>query len=147
MGYVTNADIELRIGTLAYVQLTDDAGTGSADESVVDAAQAEAEGEVDSHLARRHRVPIDLATYPELQPVLSAVTLDLVEYRLHARRPPVPEDVRLRHVAALTWLSQVASGGVVLPSAAPVAGNVATGVTARSVGNAARLSRKTLGGL
>jgi len=147
MGYVTNADIKLRMGSLAYVQLTDDAGTGIADELVVDAARAEAEGEVNSHLARRHRVPIDLALHPELQPVLAAVTLDLVEFRLHARRPPVPEDVRLRYVAAQAWLAQVANGDVVLPSAAPLAGNDATGLAARSVGSAAMLSRKTMEGL
>ena len=38
MAYVTNSDIEERLGTAAYVQLTDDAGTGSADTDKVDEA-------------------------------------------------------------------------------------------------------------
>ena len=31
MSYVSNSDIEERLGSTAYVQLTDDAGAGSAD--------------------------------------------------------------------------------------------------------------------
>jgi len=52
MGYVTNADIENRLGSAAYVQLTDDEGTGSANEDRVDEARLGAEGEADSYLAR-----------------------------------------------------------------------------------------------
>jgi phage gp36-like protein len=142
MSYVSNEDIERRMGTVAYVQLTDDAGTGSADEAVVDAARGEAEGEVDSYLAHRHRVPIDLAAHPELGPVLASATLELVEYRLHARRPPIPEDVVARFRAALEWLARVADGAVVLPSAGALAGNDAVGIRSRSVGNTARLSHE-----
>ena len=34
MSYITNDDMELRLGTARYVQLTDDAGTGSANTAV-----------------------------------------------------------------------------------------------------------------
>ncbi|MCB9849133.1 MAG: DUF1320 family protein [Phycisphaerales bacterium] len=147
MAYITTEDIALRLGPSGYVQLTDDAGTGNANEAVVDAERLAAEGEVDSYLARRYRVPIDLSRHGELAGLLAAVALDLAEYRLHARRPPVPADVHERQRAALTWLSRVASGEVVLPSVAQVAGNSATGAVAATIGEAAVLSRDELAGL
>ena len=66
MAYISNEEIETRLGSSVYVQLTDDAGTGSADEAVVDEARAGAEGEVDAYLARRFAVPIDLAALPHV---------------------------------------------------------------------------------
>lgn len=144
MAYITNEDIALRLGPVAYVQLTDDAGTGSANEEVVDAERAAAEGEVDSYLARRFRVPIDLSRHPELAGLLVAAALDLLEYRLHSRRPPVPDDVRARQRATLGWLSQVASGAVVLPSVVAIAGNDATGVAGATRGDTAVMSRDEL---
>jgi len=147
MAYITNSDIERRLGSAAYVQLTDDAGTGSADETVVDAARVAAEGEVDSYLARRHRVPIDVDSNAELAGLLSAATLDVVAFALHGRRPPIPEDVALRYRAVLSWLARVAEGAVVLPAAAPLAGNPATGISATAVGDEAVNSRSELEGL
>ena len=68
MAYVTNEDIEQRLGSNAYVQLTDDDGDSVADVAVVDEARLGGEGEVDSYLARRFQVPIDLTTNPATAP-------------------------------------------------------------------------------
>ena len=73
MAYISNSDIETRVGPAAYVQLTDDQGTGTANELVVDEARAGAEGEVDAYLARRFAVPIDLGQHPELAGILASV--------------------------------------------------------------------------
>jgi phage gp36-like protein len=116
------------------VQLTDDAGTGSADTDKVDEARLGAEGEVNSYLAQRYAVPIDLTEHSELVGLLASVTLDLIEFRLHCRRPPVPRDITGKRDAALGWLRQVADGAVTLPTTAEVAGNEARGLTARALG-------------
>ena len=68
---------------------------------VVDEARLAAEGEVNSYLARRYRAPIDLTTHADLADLLASVTLDLVEYRLRVRRPPVGDDARRRYTEAL----------------------------------------------
>ncbi len=115
MAYVTNSDIEERLGTAAYVQLTDDDGTGSADEDKVDEARLGAEGEVNSYLGRRYQVPIDLTRHAEVADVLKSFVLDLVEYRLHARRPPVPGAISNKRNQAIAWLDRVARADVVLP--------------------------------
>jgi phage gp36-like protein len=116
MAYVTNIDIEERLGSALYVQLTDDAGTGSADLDKVNEARLGAEGEVNSYLGRRVAVPVDVAGQAELAAVLKSVVLDLVEYRLHSRRAPIPDDTVRRHSEALRWLERVASGAVALPA-------------------------------
>lgn len=144
MGYVTNADIESWLGTAAYIQLTDDAGTGSADEDRVDEARLGAEGEANSYLAMRYRVPLDVSAEPEVEAALRTFVLDLVSYRLHSRRPPVPEDVVRRREEAVTWLGHVATGIVQLPAALAPPENPALGEIASAVGPTRTMTRESL---
>lgn len=144
MSYTTNADIEARLGSRAYIQLTDDAATGTADEAKVTRARLAAEGEVDSYLGRRHAVPVDVSGNERLAGILRSVTLDLVEYRLHARRPPVPEDVRRKRETAVHWLKRVADGDVVLPVEQELPGNPTTGPAATVIGAPRIMSRDEL---
>ncbi len=144
MSYIVNDDIELRLGTARYVQLTDDAGTGSANAAVADEARLGAEGEVDSYLSRRYAVPIDLVAHPEVSGVLLSVSLDLAEYRLHARRREVPVDVIGKRDTALGWLRRVSTGDTSLPSVAELAANPAAGLGAASIGDERALSRDEL---
>jgi phage gp36-like protein len=140
MAYITNEDIEARLGADAYVQLTDDAGSGVADENVVTEARLGAEGEMNSHLARRFRAPIDVTAHPELKGLLVSVALDLAEYRLRMRRPPVAEDMVRRRREAIDWLEAVAAGRVELPATSALpSSSSASG--AASVGNERVLSR------
>ena len=147
MNYIDNAAVELRLGTTALTQLTDDSGVGAINASVVDEARLGAEGEVNSYLARRYLTPIDVATHSEVAGVLASVTLDIAEYRLHARRPPIPDAVMQRFRAALGWLSKVAAGGVSLPSVAPIASPVSSGLVSGSTGDEVALTREELEGL
>jgi phage gp36-like protein len=144
MAYITNADIEERVGPAALIQLADDDGNGVADAGVVDEARLGAEGEVNSYLARRYQTPIDLAVHASLSDVLASVTLDLAEYRLRMRRPPVSEDARRRRDQAIDWLSQVADGRVDLPSLTAVAATAVRGTVAHSSGEERLLTREEL---
>ncbi len=146
MSYISNSDVELRLGTARYIQLTDDAGTGSANTDVVDEARQGAEGEVNSYLSARYSVPIDLVAHPGVAPVLKSFTLDLVEYRLHARRREVPTDVIGKRDAALSWLQRVGRGETSLPSVAPISPNAAAGLRAATTGEDRMLSRDELSG-
>lgn len=144
MAYITNADIEERVGSVAYVQLADDDGNGVADVGVVDEARLGAEGEVNSYLGRRYAVPINLTTHPDLADVLASNTMDLAEYRLRLRRPPVPEDARRRRDQAIEWLTRVAEGRIELPSAVGVATSTARGTIAATIGEKRVLTRDEL---
>jgi phage gp36-like protein len=144
MSYITNADIQERLGNDTYVSLTDDNRDGAADVGVVDEARLAAEGEVNSFLARRYRVPIDLTLHPELGDLVASVTLDVAEYRLRLRRPPVSEDARRRHAQTLDWLSRVADGRIDLPSIIPPATGTARGIVVQISGEERLLSREEL---
>jgi phage gp36-like protein len=147
MSYITNADIETRLGTAAYVELTDDDGTGSADLAKVDEARLGAEGEANSYLATPYAVPVIIASDPEAASVLRTFVLDLAAYRLHCRRPPVPADVVRRREEAVTWLGRVASGVVQLPAATAPRANPALGLVAQTSGPPRALTRESLGDL
>ena len=147
MSYITNSDIDLRLGTARYTQLTDDTGTGSPDTDVADEARLGAEGEVDSYLSQRYRVPINLTKHPEPASVLKSIALDLVEYRLHSRRPPVPSAVSSKRNQAIAWLDRVAKADVILPSVEPIAENPAKGLAAETSSNERVFTRDELDNL
>lgn len=144
MSYITNADLEMRVGTQAYIQLTDDAGTGSADAAKADEARLGAEGEANSYLAARYAVPIDLAGEAQLAAVLRSFVLDIAAYRLHGRRPPVPADIVRRREEAVAWLARVASGLVQLPAAIAPRQSAALGILGEAAGPARQLTRDTM---
>lgn len=144
MSYTSNADLEERLGSSVYVQLTDDAGTGVADEDKVAEALGGAEGEVNSYLGRRVAVPVETSGDSQLSAVLKSITLDLAAFRLHGRRPPVPADVRYRYESALQWLQCVASGKAVLPTANEPNGNPALGIVGEVTGSPRVMSREEL---
>jgi len=144
MSYITNADVEAWIGTQNYVALTDDSGSGQADEAKVEEARRGAEGEANSYLATRYQVPVDLSEEDEVAAVLRTFVLDLAAYRLHSRRPPVPDDVVRRREEAVTWLSRVASGTVQLPSAIPLSESAALGTIGQAEGGDRSMTRSTL---
>jgi len=144
MSYVSNTEIQQRLGSAAYVQLADDDGDGVADVVVVDEARLGAEGEVNSYLARRFTVPIDLTVHTDLTDILKTVTLDLIEQRLRQRRPPVPEATTVRYRDAMRWLQGVADAKIELPSATPVAAQTLRGPLAQTTGDDRLLSREEL---
>lgn len=141
MAYITNADIQTRLGNTTYVQLSDDNGDGAADTAVVDESRIAAEGELDSYLAVRHAVPVDVTAHPELAGLLKSAALDLAEYRLRLRRPPLSDDARRRRDQTVDWLRRIADGTVALPSLAAPAGK---GAMAQVSGAARVLSRAEL---
>ncbi len=146
MGYISNSDIQTRLGSAVYVQLTDDAGTGLASVAVVDEARAGAEGEMDAYLARRFAVPISLSRHPELTGILTSMALDLAEYRLRLRRPPISAEATARRDAAVAWLQRVAAGEIELPAAAPLEASQLGGIAGRATGTERIMTREELSG-
>jgi phage gp36-like protein len=141
VSYITNSDIELRLGTTRYVELTDDAGTGSPNPAVADEARLGAEGEVNSYLAQRYAVPVNIATYTDAGGAIKSAALDLTEHRLHARRRDVPGYVTQKRDAAIRWLQAVAGGSASLPTVPTI------GLRAAATGEERVMSRDELEGL
>ena len=144
MGYITNQDIEERLGTQLYIQLTDDTGSGVEDEDKVTEARLAAEGEVDSYVGRRYCVPVETVSQAEVLNILKSVTLDLATFRLYLRKPPMAKEVEAQHEAVLAWLKDVAEGRAVLPATAELPEAVAGGVRAQACGSKRALSRRLM---
>ncbi len=147
MSYVSNSEIESWIGTDAYIALTDDNGSGVADETKVDAVREASEGEVNSYLATRYRTPVDCTGRAEVAAVIKGVVLDLVAYRLYGRRPPVEDDVTRRRDEAVAWLARVAEGLAQLPSITPLPETGSIGITGRAAGPARAMTREGMADL
>jgi len=118
-----------------------EAGTGS---TTVLKRRLAAEGEVNSFLARRYQTPIDTVVHADAADFLASIALDLAEYRLLARRPPISEDARRRRDQAVEWLTRVAEGVVDLPSAVAPAAHAGKGIGATTVGEERALSREEM---
>ncbi len=134
MSYATTDDLAARLGPANYLQLTDDEGAGTPNAERAVEALAAATAEIDSRLVAHCAVPVDVSTEPDAAGLLRALTLDLAEHRLHARRPPVPEDVRQKAAAARQWLHDFLVGRAHLPLSQAAQETVSTGVVAEASG-------------
>ena len=144
MAYLSNSDIQSLLGTAATIELTDDTGSGSVNADIVTAARIGAEGEANSFFSTRYRVPIDLSVEPDVAAVIRTFILDLAVYRLHSRKPPIPEDLVRRRQEAIAWLTRVADGRVRLPSVATLPDNDAAGLLGEAAGPPRTMTRQSL---
>lgn len=112
--YITKTDIIEAIPQDLLIQLTDDEGLGSVNDSRVDAAIEDAEGEVNGYLSTRYSTP--------LSPAPAAVkkfTVDIAVYNLFARRLGAPEDKETRYRNAIKFFENASKGLVSLGADAP----------------------------
>lgn len=119
MAYAILADIEAQLSEDELIQLTDDAGEGEVDESIVARAIVDADEEMDGYLGGRMEVPL----YP-VPGIVRKLSVDIAIYNLYSRRPGTPPDVRSkRYDNAVRFLVRVGEGKLSLgqddPAGAP----------------------------
>lgn len=105
MPYCTQADILLSLPADQLLALTDDAGVGTVDSTIVARAIAVADAEIDSYAGRRYSVPFD-----PVQDVIRDTSTDLAIYNLYSRRRGAPEDRKARYDNRIRFLRDVAKG-------------------------------------
>ena len=115
MAYCIQADLLEQISEDELIQLTDDAGAGTVDTSVVDRAISDADAEIDSYCATRYNVP-----FSPVPVMVRKTSVDIAIYNLFARRRGAPEDRQERYDNAIRWLKDVSRGLVSLGANAPV---------------------------
>ena len=103
--YATRQDLETRFGTTEVTKLDVD---GAVDTALVDGFDL-----ANSYIGCSYVLP--LTTTPQ---VLTQMVCDVVRFKLYRLNPP--EQVKVRHDAAIKWLEQVAKGVTVLPPQAGV---------------------------
>ena len=118
MPYVTNADVITRLGgTAAAAQLTSESGDAP-DATLIDAYKEEVTGEVLGTLATRTSATITEVDHPNTFALIRGFILDIIVYRIAARRPNVPQAWKDAHERARALLSGIAKGELSLPDRA-----------------------------
>lgn len=115
MPYCTEADILEQINADDLIGLTDDAGGGTVDASVVARAIADADAEIDSYAAARYTVP-----FSPPPAMVRKVSVEIAVYNLYARRRGAPPSRKERYDNALRFLKSVADGTVTLGADDPL---------------------------
>lgn len=106
MAYITQDDIEHRIGLDDLKALADYDGDAAPDADVVAQAIADAQGEVDSYLQVKFAVPV-AAPIPA---VLQMHCTGMAVYYLQLGRDSVTENYRKAYEDAIKWLKDVVAG-------------------------------------
>lgn len=120
MAYATVHDLENAAGGRdRLVQIADRDGDGEPDAALIAAAQAKAEGLIDSYAGKRYSVPV-----ANPSAMLIQIAAEETIYQLLVRNPPgVTDDDRDERDRRLDWLKDLATGKVVpsdpLPAKSP----------------------------
>lgn len=119
--YCTFDNLKAAISESTLLQLCDDDNVGA---FIVDppntaynallSAIRKADSEIDSHLAGRYDVPVDLVPVP---PLINSVSIDLAICNLYGRRREldVPEGIDQRRKAATKILQEIRAGRMDIP--------------------------------
>lgn len=105
--YATLDDMTDRFRTDELIQLTDEAGTGVVDATLVTAALTDAAHVIDSYLSGTYKLPLN-----PVPGILKLHACTLARWRLY--KNGVPERVQADYDATLDWLKMVARGAVKL---------------------------------
>lgn len=111
MAYTSQSAMVDRFSELSLMQLTDRAGTGQIDTTVLDRAIADAGTVIDGKLAARYSVP-----FMAVPALIEQLASDIAFYRLHINPP---KEISGRHDNALRLLDNLASGSITLGIAQP----------------------------
>lgn len=113
MRYITLDDLQRAIPARTLIQLSnDDPAAQAPDEQNIELAVTSAEELVDGFLRARYVLPLS-----PVPTIIRELTLNLVRYRLYARRPEgpaLPETVKDQHEGALAILKKIQTGEVTL---------------------------------
>ena len=118
--YTTTTKLKARFeDDEAVAALTDTLdSTGAPDEAVLAEVIADAEGEIDSYLAVRYKVPVSVSSDSVLANRLISLTLDIATVNLLERGDQVSEAQQRRRDRATAYLEKLSTGELLLPSAA-----------------------------
>jgi phage gp36-like protein len=141
--YIVQADLKAVLSDDDLLQLTDDAGVGEVDATVLAGVIARSEGEFHGYAAKRYATPVDVTGDATLAATIRGRLLDLVAYYLRGRRPGMPQEVRDRYTDAQRWLRDLADGKVTLG----VAPNQSAGNTILSGGETRQMTHDKMKGL
>lgn len=112
--YAVLADVQDMVDSDELVRLTDDAGSGTEDETLITSQLEKASAEMDGYLGAVY--PLPLASPPV---ILTSICVDIAVFNMYARRQGPPEHWAARHKNAIAFLTKVAEGKISLGAGDP----------------------------
>jgi len=110
MSYSNKSDILKQLAESALIELTDDEGTGSVNDDVVNRAIADSDATIEAYCARRYKIP--LSSVPDK---VRQVGVDIDIYNLYSRKGDVIPDLRNdRYKEAIRLLEKISEGKISL---------------------------------
>lgn len=125
MPYATQSNLIERFGKQELVDILPGEGPETINDSLVLVALEDASNEIDSYLAERYTLPLDV-----VPPILVQVACDVARYKYYAC--DVTDEVEKRYTARLEWLGKVAEGDAGLGISSEPAGSLGGGFTKKS---------------
>jgi phage gp36-like protein len=118
MAYATSDDMVSRFGALEIIQISDRAGSGQIDATVVGNALDDASAEIDTYLAGRYTLPF--ASTPRF---VNQLCCNIARYHLCVAGTRMTDEVNEHYKAAVQFLRLAAKGEITLgelPNGTPV---------------------------
>lgn len=143
MPYSTLNDIKKLIPEETLVQLTDDEGLGSINQSRIDEAVSQADAEIDSYSGGRYSVP-----FSPVPDIIKKISVDISIYNLYSRRvEQIPETRAERYRNAIRQLEGISKGTISMGEAeAPQSSRAEGGVKTNKSDEDRTFKKDTLGG-
>lgn len=138
MAYSTLTDIKELLPEETLIQLTDDDGLGSVDQTKIDKAIAQADAGINAYCGKLYTIPF--STVPE---VINKLSVDIAIYHLYSRRDVMPEIRGERYKDAMRQLSDI-SRGVISLGVDPAPASTGSGVNINIKSNDRIFSRGTM---
>lgn len=123
MPYASLQTLIDQYGIVAVTLAADRDGDGVVDVGVIDRGLADADGEIDSYIGTKYKLPINPAP-----PVLTTYAGAIAFYRISDATGALTEEKRKRYDDALRWLRDVAAGKATLDGAVPAEEKQAGGI-------------------
>ena len=110
MAYSTLADLEKMIPAAILLQLTNDAGTGTIDQTVIAEAIASADAEINPYCGGLYVTP-----FTTVPPIVNKLSIDIAIYNLYSRKvEEIPKTRADRYANAISQLKMNAKGDIPL---------------------------------
>ena len=140
MAYSTLTDIKELLPEETLIQLTDDDGLGSVDQTRIDKAIAQADADINAYCGKLYTIPF--STVPE---IINKLSVDIAIYHLYSRKDVMPEIRGERYKDAMKQLSDI-SKGIISLGVDPAPASTGGGVNTRMESNNRIFSRETMEG-
>lgn len=137
MSYATVEELESRLGSSVYAQLTDRVNSATADDNVAQQLIDAAEAKIHMALGGRYRTPFDPSVDLTLAGALRTMTICLAAHAAyvdHPDKPEPPTGLADEHRQTLRWLDDLAAGRKALPGETAIPGAVSTGHKPTAIG-------------